>query len=61
MSRELAFSIRPFRVHVMWQTDFPFFRIIGRGWYSLSTVLDDYSRYIMHDRLERLRDPTGKM
>jgi putative transposase len=31
----------------MWQTDFPFFRIIGRGWYSLSTVLGDSSRYII--------------
>ena len=47
MSRELAFSIRPSRVHVMWQTDFPFFRIIGWGWYSLSTVLGDSSRYII--------------
>ena len=47
MSRELAFSIRPFRVHVMWQTDFPFFHIIGWGWSSLSTVRGDSSRYII--------------
>jgi transposase InsO family protein len=52
---------RPARVHEMWQTEFSYFRIIGWGWYSLSTVLDDFSRYIMHDRLERLRDPTGKV
>jgi putative transposase len=32
------------RVHVMWQT---YFRIVGWGWYSLSTVLDDFSRYII--------------
>ncbi len=32
----------------MWQTDFTYFKIIGRGWYYLSTVLDDYSRYIIH-------------
>ena len=31
----------------MWQTDFRYFRIIGWGWYSLSTMLDDYSRYII--------------
>jgi putative transposase len=35
------------RVHEMWQTDFTYFRIIGWGWYYLSTVLDDYSRYII--------------
>ncbi|MEO1913667.1 MAG: hypothetical protein ABGW98_07400 [Myxococcales bacterium] len=52
---------RPARVHEMWQTEFSYFRIIGWGWYSLSSVLDDFSRYIMHDRLERLRDPTGKV
>ena len=35
------------RVNEMWQTDFTYFRIIGWGWYYLSTVLDDYSRYII--------------
>lgn len=35
------------RVHELWQTDFTYFRIIGWGWYYLSTVLDDYSRYII--------------
>lgn len=32
----------------MWQTDFTYFKVIGWGWYYLSTVLDDYSRYIIH-------------
>jgi putative transposase len=35
-------------VHEMWQTDFTYFKIIGWGWYYLSTVLDDFSRYIVH-------------
>lgn len=35
-------------VHQMWQTDFTYFKVIGWGWYYLSTVLDDYSRYIIH-------------
>lgn len=35
----------------MWQTDFTYFKIKGWGWYYLSTVLDDYSRYIIHHEL----------
>jgi transposase InsO family protein len=35
------------RIHELWQTDFTYFRIIGWGWYYLSTVLDDFSRYII--------------
>lgn len=35
-------------VHQMWQTDFTYFKIVGWGYYYLSTVLDDYSRYIIH-------------
>ena len=31
----------------MWQTDFTYFKIIGWGWFYLSTVLDDFSRYII--------------
>jgi putative transposase len=35
-------------VHELWQTDFTYFKILGWGWYYLSTILDDYSRYIVH-------------
>jgi transposase len=34
-------------INQMWQTDFTYFKIIGWGWYYLSTILDDYSRYII--------------
>lgn len=34
-------------IHELWQTDFSYFRITGWGWYYLSTVMDDYSRYIL--------------
>ena len=39
------------RVNEMWQTDFTYCKIIGWGWYYLSTVLDDYSRFIVAWRL----------
>ena len=37
------------RVNEMWQTDFTYLKVLNWGWYAtrLSTVLDDYSRYIL--------------
>jgi putative transposase len=31
----------------LWQTDFTYLKVIGWGWYYLSTILDDYARYII--------------
>jgi len=38
-------------VNELWQTDFTYFKIVGWGWYYLSTVMDDYSRYIISWKL----------
>ena len=42
----------------LWQTDFTYLKIIGWGWYYLSTILDDYSRYIIAWKLSRRCVPT---
>ena len=34
-------------VNQLWQTDFTDLKVIGWGWMYLSTILDDYSRYII--------------
>ena len=42
------FKDKTSRIHQQWQTDFTYFKIIGWGWYYLATIMDDYSRYIIH-------------
>ena len=39
------------RIHELWQPAFPYFKVLSWGWYYLSTVLDDYSRFIVAWRL----------
>ena len=47
MKAAKEFKDKTTAVNQMWQTDFTYFRIINWGWYYLSTVLDDFSRYII--------------
>jgi putative transposase len=47
MSASDSFHDKTTAINQMWQTDFTYFKILGWGWYYLSTILDDYSRYII--------------
>ncbi|WP_299508597.1 IS3 family transposase [uncultured Roseobacter sp.] len=41
------FKDKTTRSNQLWQTDFTYLKVIGWGWFYLSTILDDYSRYII--------------
>jgi len=48
LSASNEFKDKTYFVHELWQTDFTYFKVLGWGWYYLSTILDDYSRFIVH-------------
>jgi hypothetical protein len=41
------FKDKTTRPNELWQTDFTYLKVLGWGWFYLSTILDDYSRYII--------------
>jgi transposase InsO family protein len=51
MSASNKFQHPTKRINELWQTDFTYLKVLGWGWYYLSTVMDDYSRYIVSWKL----------
>ena len=51
MKAASEFKDTPTAINQLWQTDFTYLKVIGWGWFYLSTILDDYSRYIVSWKL----------
>jgi transposase InsO family protein len=59
-----AFKNKTTAPNQLWQTDFTYLKVIGWGWFYLSTVLDDFSRYIVAWKLcatMRVEDVTATL
>ncbi len=51
MKAASEFKDKTTAINQMWQTDFTYLKIIGWGWMYLSTILDDFSPYVVAWRL----------
>ena len=47
MKAASEFKDQPSAINQQWQTDFTYLKVIGWGWMYLSTILDDFSRYVV--------------